>query len=155
MSKHNPSHYDFGKAQVLDITQHLPFCEGNVVKYCARAGRKDGESKLDDLLKAQVYLETAISNAIDERARSEAEANAQIESCRDAGRPLKACGGCKAKPECPFWSEAPEGSVTSCDDCATPNTCKARGRCFRADEGVSEPVPDCITRANTCRRPSE
>jgi hypothetical protein len=33
---------------------------GNVVKYAARAGRKDGESRLDDLLKARWYIEQAI-----------------------------------------------------------------------------------------------
>jgi hypothetical protein len=46
--------------QVIDITKHLDFMTGNVVKYAARAGRKDGESRLDDLLKARWYIEQAI-----------------------------------------------------------------------------------------------
>jgi hypothetical protein len=45
---------------VIDITKHLDFMTGNVVKYAARAGRKDGESRLDDLLKARWYIEQAI-----------------------------------------------------------------------------------------------
>lgn len=68
MSKTNPDHYKFGKVEVLDITKYLPFPEGNVIKYLARAGRKDNESSLDDLLKARKYLDTAIDMAIEERA---------------------------------------------------------------------------------------
>lgn len=118
MNKQNPNHYDFGNIQVLDLTQHLPFCEGNVVKYCARAGRKGGETKLDDLLKAQVYLNKAIEKAIDERARS----------------------------------EALSGSVTLCDDCSTPNSCGVHGCLVRPPQGVSDAIPDCITKIGTCRR---
>lgn len=50
------AHYQFpGNVQVLDITKHLGFLEGNVIKYVARAGRKT-EDPLEDLLKAQRYL---------------------------------------------------------------------------------------------------
>jgi hypothetical protein len=89
MTKQNPSHYDFGNIQVLDLTQHLDFCTGNVVKYCARAGRKDGESKLDDLLKAKVYLDKAIEKAIDDRARKEA-----------LGGSVTLCSGCATPNTC-------------------------------------------------------
>jgi hypothetical protein len=59
--KTNPNHYQFpGNVQVIDITKHLDFMTGNVVKYAARAGRKDGESRLDDLLKARWYIDQAI-----------------------------------------------------------------------------------------------
>lgn len=63
MSKTSPSHYvtETG-AEVIDITETLDFCRGNVVKYVARAGMKDGETELDDLLKAQWYLERSIKN---------------------------------------------------------------------------------------------
>jgi len=46
--------------EVIQITQHLNFLLGNCVKYCARAGRKDGEDILDDLYKARWYLERQI-----------------------------------------------------------------------------------------------
>ena len=109
MTKSNPNHYNFGNIQVLDLTQHLPFCEGNVVKYCARAGRKDGESKLDDLLKAKVYLDKAIELAIDERARSEA-LGGSVSLCNGCPTPYT-CGvhGCLQKP-----SQEPSDAVPDC-----------------------------------------
>lgn len=55
----NPSHYDFpGGVQVIDITKHLDFLAGNVVKYVCRAGRKG--DKLTDLRKAKQYLDWLI-----------------------------------------------------------------------------------------------
>jgi hypothetical protein len=57
----DPEHYKFGTAQVIDITRHLPFPEGNVIKYVARAGRKG--DRLQDLYKAKQYLDWAIEDA--------------------------------------------------------------------------------------------
>lgn len=57
----SPNHYEFQGAQVIDITRHMSFTLGNVVKYCARAGRK-GDA-LEDLLKARKYLDWAIEDA--------------------------------------------------------------------------------------------
>ena len=57
--KVNPSHYDFpGGVQVIDITKHLDFLAGNVVKYVCRAGRKG--DRVTDLLKAKRYLDWLI-----------------------------------------------------------------------------------------------
>ena len=57
----DPGHYKFpGGAEVIDITRHLGFLEGNVIKYVARAGRKS--DRLSDLLKARRYLDWAIEN---------------------------------------------------------------------------------------------
>ena len=95
MSKQNPDHYTFGDVQVIDITKHLDFPCGNVVKYTARAGRKGGESRLDDLLKAQVYLETAIAMAIDERARDQATTNDD-----KVAAPPRVCSGCVTHEHC-------------------------------------------------------
>ena len=60
--KYDPSHYQRGKIQVWDFIadQKLDFFKGNVVKYVCRAGTKSGESELDDLMKAKVYVEKAI-----------------------------------------------------------------------------------------------
>ena len=70
--KTNPSHYQFGSGvEVIQITQHLGFLLGNVVKYSARAGRKDGEDVLDDLYKARWYLNRQIE--IEEALRDETE----------------------------------------------------------------------------------
>lgn len=60
MSKTSPDHYKFGKVEVIEITQHLDFLRGNAVKYLCRAGKKSGESALDDLMKAQYYINKAV-----------------------------------------------------------------------------------------------
>ncbi len=58
----HPSHYTFGKIEVLDVIEdwELPYHLGNCVKYIARAGRKDPAKKIEDLKKAQFYLERYI-----------------------------------------------------------------------------------------------
>lgn len=58
----HPSHYCFGKYEPVKVIQDwgLSFCCGNVLKYIARAGRKEGNSKLQDLLKAKQYIEFEI-----------------------------------------------------------------------------------------------
>lgn len=64
----HPPHYAQGwsnGAQVADITDHLDFMLGNVVKYACRAGRKKGATVTDDLLKARWYLERKIRTAVD------------------------------------------------------------------------------------------
>jgi hypothetical protein len=60
--KTSPSHYRKGGVEVIEITEQLCFCSGNVVKYVARAGSKPGESKLDDLRKAKWYLDRLVEN---------------------------------------------------------------------------------------------
>ena len=52
----HPKHYTSGKFEVIDVIEdwQLGFHLGNVVKYIARAGKKDAE--LDDLKKALWYL---------------------------------------------------------------------------------------------------
>lgn len=63
-TKFNPSHYDSFPVgmQPLDviIAWKLDFCRGNVIKYIVRAGKKQGESTLDDYLKARTYLDKLI-----------------------------------------------------------------------------------------------
>ena len=56
-----------GSIQVWDfiIDQDLDFILGNVVKYVCRAGTKPGESRLDDLKKAQAYITKAIESTND------------------------------------------------------------------------------------------
>ena len=67
MSKQNPDHYKTQLVEVWDYIHENRLCyfKGNILKYVIRAGRKPGESELDDLLKAKTYLEkliTLISN---------------------------------------------------------------------------------------------
>jgi len=61
-SKFSPDHYTTGRIETWDfiIDKDLDFLLGNVVKYVVRAGRKDGESRQDDLIKAATYIRKAI-----------------------------------------------------------------------------------------------
>ena len=54
----HPPHYKSGGIETIDFIEakELPFHLGNVVKYIARAGKKDGADTLTDLKKAQWYL---------------------------------------------------------------------------------------------------
>lgn len=55
----HPSHYTAYKGiEVIQLTEHLNFCRGNVVKYVARAAHKGSE--LEDLKKAEFYLKREI-----------------------------------------------------------------------------------------------
>lgn len=66
----HPSHYTWLKAlcgiEVIDITRHMDFNLGNVVKYVLRQGYKseegysDREKALEDLKKAAWYLNDKI-----------------------------------------------------------------------------------------------
>ena len=71
VSKYSPKHYQRGKIQVWDFIsdQNLDFLTGNVVKYVCRAGLKDYESELDDLLKAKAYIEKKIAQVSEGRNR--------------------------------------------------------------------------------------
>lgn len=55
----NPEHYTQGGIEPIDYirTHNMNFCLGNVIKYVTRAGKKQGESAIDDLLKAKQYIE--------------------------------------------------------------------------------------------------
>jgi hypothetical protein len=69
--KHDhPSHYG-GKDNVYEtikvIAAWFPegvvaFCLANAIKYLSRAGKKSGESVLDDLKKARWYIDWTIQN---------------------------------------------------------------------------------------------
>lgn len=52
----HPAHYASYDPEVITVTEHLGFCEGNVVKYLARAGRKPGTPEQLDLDKAHWYM---------------------------------------------------------------------------------------------------
>lgn len=54
----NPRHYrDHASGiQCIEISEHLGFCLGNALKYCWRAGQKQGEPLTQDLEKALWYI---------------------------------------------------------------------------------------------------
>lgn len=59
---HHPDHYHKDTVEVIDIIEawELNFARGNVLKYLARAGYKDPSRELEDLEKAQWYLDREI-----------------------------------------------------------------------------------------------
>ena len=60
----NPRHYHPGNYEAIKVINAwgLGFSLGNVIKYISRAGRKNGSSELEDLKKAQWYLNSAIQD---------------------------------------------------------------------------------------------
>lgn len=64
---HHPSHYTQFPVEVIEITEQLDFCRGNAVKYLCRAGLKSKDTELEDLRKAQWYVERAIEKLKRER----------------------------------------------------------------------------------------
>ena len=58
----HPEHYNPGTYEAIKVIEAwgLGFCLGNVVKYISRAGRKVGSDELEDLKKAQWYLNREI-----------------------------------------------------------------------------------------------
>ena len=62
----HPSHYNQGKIEVIDAIEDwdLNFCEGNVIKYVAR--HRHRSEPIEDLKKAQWYLERLIGKIEDE-----------------------------------------------------------------------------------------
>lgn len=61
----HPAHYNQYPVEVIEVTEHLNFCLGNVVKYVLRADHKG--NAIQDLRKARWYLDREIG-------RREAEA---------------------------------------------------------------------------------
>ena len=61
----NPQHYggDANPYEAIKVIEAwgLGFCLGNVVKYIARAGKKDPAKELEDLKKARWYLDWEIA----------------------------------------------------------------------------------------------
>ena len=82
----HPSHYTWLKKlcgiEVIDITRHMCFNLGNVVKYVLRAGRKseegysDFDKEIEDLKKAKWYLEDEIKLRSGEDTSDQAQINA-------------------------------------------------------------------------------
>jgi hypothetical protein len=69
----NPSHYTSSGISPLDAIEAwgLGFALGNVIKYVARAGKKDGEDPIQALEKAAWYLQRHISNLKNERQKKD------------------------------------------------------------------------------------
>lgn len=58
----HPEHYTSHPSGIecIEVTRHMSFAAGNVIKYLWRNGLKDGEPSLKDLKKARWYLDDMI-----------------------------------------------------------------------------------------------
>lgn len=54
----HPAHYTDGKIEVIDFIEDkkLPYHLGNAIKYICRAGKKDPDKTIEDLQKADWYI---------------------------------------------------------------------------------------------------
>lgn len=70
----HPSHYNTGKIEVIEFIEDKELCFhcGNVVKYVARAGKKDPSKEIEDLKKAAWYLARKIEKLEAAKAGREA-----------------------------------------------------------------------------------
>jgi hypothetical protein len=65
----NPSYYKAYKGiEIIQLTEQMNFCLGNAVKYVARAGLKNEETKIEDLEKAVWYIQREIEKLKKERS---------------------------------------------------------------------------------------
>jgi hypothetical protein len=58
VDKINPDHYKTLPVECIEVTQHMNFCLGNVMKYIWRCDHKG--NAIEDLKKAKFYLEKEI-----------------------------------------------------------------------------------------------
>lgn len=147
----HPPHYALGwsnGAQVADITDHLDFMLGNVVKYACRAGRKKGTSTTDDLLKALWYLKRKIRATVN---TSSVPLVADIDLVVDAHLVLSAIGvdlaDVSAHRDLLFVEEGllhysiphedDDGDIRWYEPCTTPWPSPARLDLMRAQYGLS------------------
>ena len=56
----HPPHYKMVGIEAIDITEQFNFNRGNAMKYIIRAGKKDPNKEVEDLRKAQFYLDREI-----------------------------------------------------------------------------------------------
>lgn len=66
----NPSHYKFDGFELIQLTEQLNFNRGNAVKYLARAGAKDATKELEDLQKAEWYVQREIQRVTKQVGRT-------------------------------------------------------------------------------------
>jgi hypothetical protein len=77
-SVNHPPHYGgdttYEAIKVIEAWE-LDFCLGNTVKYISRAGKKDPAKELEDLRKAQWYLDRRIQQLQEASTSSQGSAN--------------------------------------------------------------------------------
>ncbi|HYF53205.1 MAG TPA: DUF3310 domain-containing protein [Salinarimonas sp.] len=70
---HRPAHYTSHQSGIecIQVTEHMGFLLGNVMKYIWRAGQKAGADEIEDLRKAAWYLDREINRRLRAAMRTE------------------------------------------------------------------------------------
>ena len=73
----HPDHYNKGGIEVIDFIEawELNFSRGSAVKYICRGGIKDPEREIEDLEKAEWYINREIIRLVNKKRRIENENN--------------------------------------------------------------------------------
>lgn len=127
----HPSHYG-GKDDPYETIKVIDawgldksFCLGNVIKYISRAGKKDGNSLLQDLMKAQFYL----NYEVEKQRRCDNFSNGKIAAMdvtsdyKPSSKPAFGC--CDSEKydcqsdECKNCKYSDDNGDADCKDCAT------------------------------------
>lgn len=81
----SPKHYEFNGVQLLSISRQLTSNGGQAVQYIARSTRTDGNNKhsdsaghLEDLLKAQVFLNDEIDRLREAQSQETQDEGARV-----------------------------------------------------------------------------
>ena len=129
----HPSHYNTGSIEVWDAIEDwgLDFFLGNVIKYTARAGKKKGESAVEDLLKATLGFVKGIAEAHD----------------KAEGKLKDVCPTCGKKRE-----SFHEDNLLGCPDCWKAFAPDIRERLASTQYGVKHAgrAPESAPRINLC-----
>lgn len=102
-----PTHYNAHPSGVecIEVTRHMPFNLGNVVKYLWRAGLKENESEIKDLEKALDYLHDEIA-----KRKLALGVTEPLKAVRQ-GEPVKAPGCQRAWSHSYRWEPVPDDRI--------------------------------------------
>lgn len=84
-NKINPKHYKGDTVMKFIESFNLGFSLGQTVKYCSRAGKKEGETELEDLRKAKWYLERRIKELEERKINFDIPPTYIINKCKVCG----------------------------------------------------------------------
>ena len=157
----HPSHYG-GKDDPYETIKVIDawgldksFCLGNVIKYISRAGKKDGNSLLQDLMKAQFYLNYEVEKQRkyddnSEQIKADANKTSLLDEEKELEKDLQADGVININID-EFIKAANEykkkisNAYGCCDskkyDCQ-PDECKT---CKYSDDNGDADCKDCAT----------
>lgn len=141
MDIYNPDYYRTGKIEVADFIEDkgFNFFLGNVVKYVSRAGMKKDNSVVQDLKKAQWYLDREIKRLEDGSDSCSLKCDSKIEN---------ACTGCqppkrsKKKIELDFGSKVKGNTVTYLSDDEYADTVSTITNIIFGDDDDDYPYTD-------------